>query len=255
MYPADWETALTRHYLRTDGPHGSGSLRFIDASPEELARAIGAPVEQSDAVLQKFVQSLGNAPAVREVLTYGHMPVLPTAEGPGWFSYLFVTCLVAAASEELVAEGDFRDRMRQLFGWRAPIMHLQGIPILWEALKNWCERKRRVGEPYRKIILPNRGNMHQIGETVRIAFPSRLRRFIDVDDQPQCRLPILLLASRSLSCLHDVVLLRQISFKQSSSQMAPFSSRLSDAPPVFLGTFWLRWCNRAIEKARLLLKQ
>lgn len=176
MSPVEWETALTRHYLRSDGPQGAGPLRFIDAAPEELAKAIGRPPRDADVVLTSFLRAFGTMSEIRAVLTHAHRPRSFGSEGPGWFRYLILTCVVAASSEDMPEEGDFRERMRLLFGWPTAIIHLQGIPELWRALIDWCERKRRDGQPYRRVILPPRGTMRQIGESVRIAFPSRLDR-------------------------------------------------------------------------------
>jgi hypothetical protein len=41
MNAAEWEACLTRHYLRSDGPFGSGPITYIDATPAELRTAAG----------------------------------------------------------------------------------------------------------------------------------------------------------------------------------------------------------------------
>ncbi len=54
------------------------------------------------------------------------------------------------------------------------ISNLAGIALLWENTKSWCDKRREAGDPIRRIELPPiRRNMHQIGHSIDIVFPSR----------------------------------------------------------------------------------
>jgi hypothetical protein len=167
------EHELTRHYLRTDGGFGSAPLRFIDATPEELARALSRPQESPDETRSFFVNSF-HPSLVKSALCDGTLIRASLGvEGPGWFQYLVLTCMIASTSPDVSQSDNFRERLKEELGISTTLMNLTGIPTLWEALRSWCESKRAYGDPYRAIILPDPGHMTQIGYSVRIAFPSR----------------------------------------------------------------------------------
>lgn len=169
----EWEFALVRHYLRSDGPYGSTPLAFVDATSEELARAVGSGSADADVVRGAFLRSLGSTQLVRDVLSGASRPTFSCGEAPGWFRYLFLSCLTAASETDSGSDGIYRERLRTLLAADATISDLRGLPVLWERLENWCDARRRDGEPFRRVVLPDRGHMTQIGESVRISFPSR----------------------------------------------------------------------------------
>lgn len=172
----EWELALVRHYLRSDGPFGSAPLAFVDATSEELARAVGCGAADADDVRNAFLGSFGSPLLVRDVLAGASRPTFAGGEAPGWFRYLVLSCLVAAAETGSGSDGVYRERLRALLGAETTISDLRGLPLLWGRLVAWCEARRRDGEPFRLVVLPDRGHMTQIGESVRIAFPSRSDR-------------------------------------------------------------------------------
>lgn len=172
----EWELALVRHYLRCDGPFGASPLAFVDATGEELARAVGADAAHVEDVRSAFLGSFGSPSLLRDVLSGASRPTYSGVEAPGWFRYLFLSCLVAAAETGGCNAGVYRERLRTLLGAEATISDLRGLPLLWGRLAEWCDARRLEGEPFRRVVLPDRGHMTQIGESVRIAFPSRLDR-------------------------------------------------------------------------------
>lgn len=173
MTEADLESALARHYLRADGPFGAGPLKYIDATPEQICLAFGRPTADVNVLHAEFLSFFTNRAIVLQALSDGHPIAISKAEGPGWFRYLVLCCVVAAASAELAAEGDYRERLRTLLGWSSGAVGLAGTADLWRRLATWCDAARARGEPYRRIILPDPGWMKQIGYSQRITFPSR----------------------------------------------------------------------------------
>lgn len=173
MTEAALESALARHYLRADGRFGSGPLKYIDATPEQLALALGRAPVDADAVHAEFLSFFTNRTIVLRALCDGNPVATPGAEGPGWFRYLVLCCVVAAASADLAAEGDYRERLRILLGWSSGAVGLAGTAELWRRLATWCDVARARGEPYRSIVLPDPGWMTQIGYSQRITFPAR----------------------------------------------------------------------------------
>ena len=171
-----WETALTRHYLRSDGPFGATPLSFIDATPEQLALAAGRTKAEADEVLCSFRALFHNRRDVLQALSKGTPVSIADCEGPGWFRYLLFTCVVAAASSDLAPVNDYRQRIQAFLRWSSQPVVLSGIATLWRELAAWCEQKRSEGEPYRAIALPDQGGWRQIGYSLRVAFPSRADR-------------------------------------------------------------------------------
>jgi hypothetical protein len=170
-----WKTeeALTRHYLRTDGGSGASPLRFLDATPAELARALSLPSERSDDMMAEFYSSF-HPYLIRQALQDGIAAPAPSnVIGPGWFKYLVLTCAITCTADDVSQLGDFRQRLSEQVGLPVVPVDLTGIATLWRRLEAWIDHRRASGEPYRAIILPDPGHMHQIGHSLRIAFPAR----------------------------------------------------------------------------------
>ena len=190
LSPLKIEEALTRHYLRTDGGQGSGPLKFIDASPAEMARAFGKLPSEAEKARLEFLQSF-SAQGVHDELCLEEAPRLNyDRETPGFFRYLMLTCLIASTGRNISSAGQFRPRLVELLGADRTFQNFFGLPIRWKALARWCAEKRKRGEPYREIRLPTDtdiGRMTQIGHSVQIAFPARFdqlkmdRLFGDID--------------------------------------------------------------------------
>lgn len=169
-----WETALTRHYLRSDGPCGASALSYLDATPEQLAIATGRSTADAENVLREFFSLFHDRKAVRLALAHGVPQQEGTeCDGPGWFRYLVLTCVVAAASPELARSNDYRERLQSILAWDSRLLGLSGIAVLWQRLVRWCAEHRAEGEPYRAVELPDPGAWRQIGYSLRVTFPSR----------------------------------------------------------------------------------
>jgi hypothetical protein len=167
------EEALTRHYLRTDGKSGAGPLRFLDATPAELARALSWPNGRPEDILARFYSSFHDY-YIRQAFRDGIvMPAPAGVAGPGWFKYLVLTCAIVCMSDEISQLGDFRKRLAAQLDLATVPQDLEGIAALWERLVIWIDSERATGEPYRSIVLPDPGHMTHIGYSRRIAFPAR----------------------------------------------------------------------------------
>lgn len=77
------ETALVRYYLRSDGPFGAGAVRYIDASPSQLAAALGLD-EVRDSV-KVLGRACGGAVAMSRVLARGVVHTTTPDDTPGFF--------------------------------------------------------------------------------------------------------------------------------------------------------------------------
>lgn len=159
-------------------------LTYIDASPEQLALAIGGNSTDAKNVLDDFLECFTNQADLRGVLGHATAIVPLDCEGPGWFRYLVLTCLIAAMSPSQVAAADYRERLRVSLNLDSQIADLSGIAKLWHRLEKWCQDAITKGEPFRRIRLPYPSWMRQIGHSQAMAFPSwrdreRLRSLIN----------------------------------------------------------------------------
>jgi hypothetical protein len=170
MTPAEWERCLTLHYLRSDGPLGGTPLTFLDVTPAELASAAQADGLTEEGAQRAFLSQFDRW-RVQAWLDGQHAPPAFDGEVPGYFRYLVLTALVSATEEGVGETHNFRIRLGELLGG-GPLYSVSGVNRLWRALVNWCERRREVGQPIRRVILPSVGSMTLIGHAIRIAFPS-----------------------------------------------------------------------------------
>src|ERR1700730_10522234 len=120
---------------------------------------------------------------IRDVFVHGKTPTSGNPDVPGFFRYLILSSVIAACSEELSVERDYRERLRNVMGENFRFGHMPGLPKAWEVLVQWAALARGNGRPIRSIILPNYRHMRQIGYSCFIAFPyrrdrDRLRRLI-----------------------------------------------------------------------------
>jgi hypothetical protein len=162
------ETALVRHYLRSDGPYGDAPLRFLDVSGSELNRALSGLLK-ADAPKQAFVQTF-SPPQVKfffeGTYTYGKPLESPV---PGWFRFLVLSCVVVTW-EDQIGSVEFTDRLERLIGLK--IQKRPGIAAGWRRLRDWCERGRSLRLPYRSVVLPETRGQTSIGHSNFISFPS-----------------------------------------------------------------------------------
>ncbi len=159
------------HYLRSDGPFGGAPLSFLDATPAEIATASGIDGIGDLAAQQAFVAHFSRS-SIEGWLSGDYGPPARDADDPTYFRFLVLTCLVSATDTGAGNTHNFRVRLGELLGPDGPFNSVDGVNELWRSLAGWCDRKRAVGEPFRRIILPDPGHATLIGHAVRIAFPS-----------------------------------------------------------------------------------
>lgn len=172
---AAWGRALLGHYF--DG-HDARPVSRLAISPEELAKAAGAPDSEAAAARDTFLRAVRCSPAafrrhLSSVSLESHS--WNRREPPPFLAYLFFTCFAAASLDADTAdEGVFRERVRQLLGHDVGTSYALGdLSRLWEAFAAWLQSRHDAGEPYRTLSLPDRGRMTLIGYSVRLAFPRR----------------------------------------------------------------------------------
>ncbi|WP_445006112.1 hypothetical protein [Halomonas mongoliensis] len=171
----EWEQCLQYHYLRADGPNGNTPLDTLDATPSELGLAAGLEDLSDDDVLDAFM-SVFSREAIRKVLGD------EVSELAGFFAYrhfhfLVLTCVVSATTTNAGTTADFRKRLGVLLDdGGGQEQGVYGVNSLWHALAVWVDREIAKGKPYRRISLPDPGNMTRIGYAVRLAYPSRSDR-------------------------------------------------------------------------------
>jgi hypothetical protein len=169
----EWGRALLHHYFMGDDARPVSRLAI---SPEELARAAGAPESDASAVRDAFLQSVRCAPtSFRRRLSSASLTAWNRRAEPPFLAHLLFTCFAAASLDANTAdEGVFRERIRQLLGHEEGTTYsLSDLSRLWEAFAAWLQKRHDAGELYRPLILPERGRLNLIGYSVRLAFPGR----------------------------------------------------------------------------------
>jgi len=170
-----WGQALLHHYFMG---HDARPVSRLAISPEELAKAAGAPDDEAAVARDAFLGAVRcSAAAFRRHLSIASLErrAWNRREPPPFLAYLFFTCFAAASLDADTAdEGVFRERLRQLLGHDEGTSYALGdLSRLWEAFANWLRGRHDAGEPYRTLSLPDRGRMTLIGYSVRLAFPRR----------------------------------------------------------------------------------
>jgi hypothetical protein len=167
-----WERLLVLHYLRTDGPFGTAPLRWIDATPIELARATRIEGIDPEVAKASFLSIFSNEYVTRDVFRTGRISKPGSNEAPGYFRYLVLSALVPALAPEETDSNDFRVRLGALLGLGGQLSDVGGLPRLWKSLTKWCDGQRAEARPFRRVDLPEPGHMRLIGYSIRLAFPS-----------------------------------------------------------------------------------
>lgn len=174
-----WSRALFDRFFVSAGPDAAVSRLAI--TPDELAKATRNTSVEPAAARNAFLTAIRCSPSEFR----SRLSLAGLARGawkgdapPPFLAHLLFTCFAAASLDTgTVNEGDFRERLRVLLkhphGTRYP---LGDLPHLWIAFARWLEKRRREGDSYRALILPDPGWMSRIGYSVRLAFPPRADR-------------------------------------------------------------------------------
>lgn len=168
----EWAECLQDHYLRTDGPSGNTPLDSLDATPSELRTAAGLEDLSDEEILSAFM-AIFSRDTVKKVLGT-EVSKYVGSHVYHRFHFLVLTCVVSATTTEAGDSGNFRERLGVLLDdGNGQEQQVQGVNSLWRSLARWIDSEISKGEPFRRIVLPEPGNMTQIGYAVRLAYPSR----------------------------------------------------------------------------------
>lgn len=176
----DWNKALLEHFfLDSDGQ--DRPVQRIPVTSEELLKIASDPSADAQEVQESFL---------RAVRTRSHIDFNHRLSGyivdpnigwngstvPPFFIDLAFSCLVASPSDgEIRNTGDFRRRLAMLLGHDVSVAYypLGNLASLWRAFSKWIDSRRAVGEPYRRLILPDEDYRVLIGYSINLAFPPR----------------------------------------------------------------------------------
>lgn len=173
-----WDQALVGHYLSADGPFGKSPITYIDARPEEIAKAYEHHVGEAiggDKAVESLLSSFAGED-VRGIFSGRASPPRSLLGDLGNFRYLFLTCLITAQSDDTASANQthqFRKRLgRTLEGPGREIQKLDGIRPMWLRLRYKLDKLRAAGGSYRRLVLPDPARWVLIGYSSKISFPS-----------------------------------------------------------------------------------
>ena len=170
----DWNAALLRHFFVTKGETVRPVVRLL-VTPDELSRVVGETTENAELVRDAFLMAI-RCPAkkFRRFLSTDVLDNWNEEEDlPPFFVYLIFTCFAASGFDEnVVEEGNFRERIRTLLGHPSH-SSLPDLAALWRCFQDWLDKQIDKGAAYRPLRLPDHGHMVRIGYSVRLAFPRR----------------------------------------------------------------------------------
>jgi hypothetical protein len=139
----------------------------IDAGEALLARALGraGPIPTDRAAIQLFLSAF---PARSQMLRWFSGVDSPADAIPSFL----ILCCVAASETTGSDTNDYRDRLKEMMAWDAPITECGALPGLWRKLQAALAAappERRL----RPLILPDPRFRTQIGHAIELTFPSR----------------------------------------------------------------------------------
>src|SRR5690606_14711665 len=169
--PLTVEQRLVRYYLHTDGPHGAGPLRFIDASLPSIRAALEIEGDEAE-VFAALARACGGPEKIAQVLAQGWSGHWPDATCPGFFRYLVLACAVVASADRNDRTREFGRNMQRVLNTTRTFNQRAGLPTLWKSLEEWCRRAGRE-RPIRSLKLPPPfPNQPHLGLTNAVAFPN-----------------------------------------------------------------------------------
>jgi hypothetical protein len=147
-----------------------GPVERLAATPEEIAVAVGADLEEADAVASAFVQAcVAQLPRGTSFCGFckGHDWSPASSDVPPFFAMLWFTCLIAHGYPS--ADGGFKRRLWALMGNKD---HVACLPDLWHGASEWTRARDR--SVWRELILPPDDDyLSTIGHSHFLAFPHR----------------------------------------------------------------------------------
>ena len=169
-----WNTALFNAVFSPSVAR-SGAVRRINVTDAFIASAIGCAAEDGAAAREALVGTIRRAyPWGRDLFSL--YPNLrgwdPTATIPPFFANLYVSLLVASATEDTWQEGNFRRRLAAVLKQpESRDLVDPGLPRLWETLRKWLTTPSAKLQGYRELELPPLGAEVIIGYSKQLAFP------------------------------------------------------------------------------------
>lgn len=162
-----WRKRLQDHYLSKNGAYSGQSLHWLNATPEELALAVGFPEASQEDVLEAFM-NLFSRKGVRRVFAH-KVAIYQGRFAYDNFHYLVLSCFVTATPLGAGENRDFRDRLGELLqDGQGREQGVSGLNSLWEALAQWVSTDSSL----RQISLPNPDSYRKIGIALKLAYPS-----------------------------------------------------------------------------------
>lgn len=153
----------------------------LAASPEELARFLGEPLERVDEVAEAFVKTVRASLPRWESSFCGfcsnYRGWTPSSEQPPhFFGMLWFTCLIAYGYPGTA--GDFGGRLRAVLGKAENFQHgAARLEDFWIDLARWTRMRRDAGAAIRELRLPPRDEKRTvIGYSHFLAFPNKFDR-------------------------------------------------------------------------------
>jgi hypothetical protein len=164
----EWAEALLGHYFERDDDD-EGAVRALVVVGEELARAVGDPEADPDAIETALVGAVVRGVGDRGF--WNHARERARFARPYYFPHLVVACLAATELEDSEEdEGSYIRRLDELTFPARASLNLEIMPGLWANLETWLNAH---ADGYRSLRLPDPGGWTRIGQTVKLAFPSR----------------------------------------------------------------------------------
>lgn len=183
---ADWERALTRHFLMIGAAGDASPITSFEVTPATLAEAGSFTGEgAADRAVASFKRRVCGY-GLRDALEHDWAPSgFATDDAPGYFAYLCLTLFIASKpDEDMQLGGDFHDKLRRFLGVDSGYRALPGVAKKWRSLAAWLDQRRTAGLPFRRLVLPDypKSWVH-IGLTRKLAFPAKadatlLRHFL-----------------------------------------------------------------------------
>ena len=158
----EWsERLLDLHFSRSHGR--SAAVYFIDASEDALLSCARAPAGSGERVRERFIGVISKSAS--DSSPWDKCKRTCPKE---WYAYLVAVCSVFIDSEQI----DERSYIEPLKDTLGPSFTngLEHLPDLWLALQAWLESRPTE---YRALHIPEADGWKRIGQTKKLAFPSK----------------------------------------------------------------------------------
>ena len=170
----DWNNFLVQVYFRPDDAGGE-TIHQFDASFSYLAKKLDIAADDGRAAQDSFVSTFQVARNELRNLFDASRAVrgwTEESENLPFFGQLYLSLIVASATEETQEEGNFRERFSRILGQDVPQNYVNCLPRLWEAARAWSVVQAKSSINSRVLVLPAPGHETIIGYSKRLAFPS-----------------------------------------------------------------------------------